>query len=124
MRISDWSSDVCSSDRLGIDQFRQRVKIVLVIDEVVRAIERVLDGSNGVHAASARRARPSSEATLVSTSRIRATRPSPNIVAPATPGICWKLVDRTTVASGKSVSLRVDLGGCRIIKKTKHMTSQ
>src|SRR3546814_19343974 len=93
MRISDWSSDVCSSDlifgearidehrlafrhdnaRLGIDQFRQRVKIVLVIDEVVSAIERVLVGSNGVHAASARRARHSSEATIVSTSRIRAT---------------------------------------------------
>src|SRR3546814_2847367 len=87
VRISDWSSDVGSSDltqidehrlafrhdnaRLGIDRFRQRVKIVLVIDEVVRAIERVLDGSNGVHAASARRARPSSEATIVSTSRNR-----------------------------------------------------
>src|SRR3546814_2700615 len=107
MRISDWSSDVCSSDlafrhdnaRLGIDQFRQRVKIVLVIDEVVRAIERVLDGSNGVHAASARRARPSSEATIVSTSRIRATRPSPNIVAPATPGICWKLVSRLLITT-------------------------
>src|SRR3546814_14694430 len=114
MRISDWSSDVCSSDlafrhdnaRLGIDQFRQRVKIVLVIDEVVRAIERVLDGSNGVHAASARRARPSSEATIVSTSRIRATRPSPNI-------------DRKSVGEGKSVSVRVDIGGSRIIKKKK-----
>src|SRR3546814_3344223 len=110
MRISDWSSDVCSSDlafrhdnaRLGIDQFRQRVKIVLVIDEVVRAIERVLDGSNGVHAASARRARPSSEATIVSTSRIRATRPSPNIVAPATPGICWKLVSRLLIKIGRA----------------------
>src|SRR3546814_6756488 len=121
MRISDWSSDVCSSDlifgearidehrlafrhdnaRLGIDQFRQRVKIVLVIDEVVRAIERVLDGSKGVHAASARRARPSSEATIVSTSRIRAPRPSPNILVPATPGIYWKLVSRLLIKTSR-----------------------
>src|SRR3546814_10686386 len=85
--------------RLGIDQFRQRVKIVLVIDEVVRAIERVLDGSNGVHAASARRARPSSDATIVSTSRIRATRPYPTIVAPATPGHFWKLVSKLLITT-------------------------
>src|SRR3546814_12247743 len=44
--------------RLGIDQFRQRVKIVLVIDEVVRAIERVLAGRNGVYATSVRRPPP------------------------------------------------------------------
>src|SRR3546814_16723860 len=69
--------------RLVIDQFRQRVKLVLVIDEVVRAIERVLAGSHGVHAASARRARPSPAATIVSTYSTRAPTPYPNNLATA-----------------------------------------
>src|SRR3546814_13790980 len=32
---------------------------------------------------------------------------------------CWAIVDRKSVAEGKSVSVSVDLGGSRIIKKKK-----
>src|SRR3546814_21155280 len=68
MRISDWSSDVCSSDL------------------------------------PTRRDQPSRPA------RGRAGRPAP------TPR---RAADRKSVVEGKSVSVRVDLGGRRIIKKKK-----
>src|SRR3546814_10635655 len=79
MRISDWSSDVCSSDleRLAPDlaeQFHQRRQI-------------------GVGAAD---------------------------VEDSGPGVAVKRLhhqDRKSVVSGKSVSVRVDLGGRRSIKK-------
>src|SRR3546814_12620052 len=32
---------------------------------------------------------------------------------------CWPQSDRKSVVEGKSVSVRVDVGGCRIIKKKK-----
>src|SRR3546814_11713630 len=76
MRISDWSSDVCSSD-LGVEGLR-------VGDRVAYALHY---GSYGQFMA-----------------------------LPA-----WKAVripeDRKSVVSGKSVSVRVDLGGRRLLKK-------
>src|SRR3546814_10937129 len=78
MRISDWSSDVCSSD-LG------------------RAARPTAPGRA--------RGRPGRRARRAGRRRPRACR-----------------ADRKSVVKGKSVSVRVDLGGRRIIKKknTKH----
>src|SRR3546814_18559129 len=43
--------------------------------------------------------------------------PPPPPPSPRPPSICISLADRKSVVSGKSVSVRVDLGGRRIIKK-------
>src|SRR3546814_11834198 len=82
MRISDWSSDVCSSDL---------------------AERRQGEGQGEALASPTRRARPApaSFPGLRNTSRL--TRPN----GP----------DRKSVVQGTSVSVRVDLGGLRIIKK-------
>src|SRR3546814_15351856 len=96
MRISDWSSDVCSSD-LGGRRGLQRG----LVDEVERA-EGAGDGAGvaddageaaGVDAADARHAEALEEGG-----------------------------DRKSVVEGKGVSVSVDLGGRRIIKKKKHHT--
>src|SRR3546814_6183574 len=83
MRISDWSSDVCSSD-LG-----RRLFAALV----------------------ARRQAP----------RLRLDRGRQRPALGALDG--WRRGDRKSVVSGKSVSVRVDLGGRRIIKKKPYMNT-
>src|SRR3546814_19759929 len=94
MRISDWSSDVCSSDlglglKIGAETFeRQRVK--------QRRI------SHRPAPRPARRASP----------RARRLRPWH-----------WLRPDRKSVVEGKSVSVRVDLGGRRFIKKKNNTTT-
>src|SRR3546814_5255829 len=104
MRISDWSSDVCSSDLPG---------------------ERRMAEHGGRHAGIVDRAR------IVPEQRIGKGMPLPDrhrrqlhpvgdvahrIDALAT----GAAIDRKSVAVGKSVSVRVDFGGSRIIKtKTK-----
>src|SRR3546814_14541206 len=99
MRISDWSSDVCSSDlglAAGDDAYDQRVLAAVadVLDLGHREIEQV-DRVDPGH--------PGLPTAHCGTS-LRAPTES---FAP----------DRKSVVSGKSVSVRVDLGGRRIIKK-------
>src|SRR3546814_12691603 len=87
MRMSDWSSDVCSSDLLG-----------------KKTWARLADGTPIVTA----ERRGGGWLVLVHT----------------TANADWThlpLRDRKSVVSGKSVSVRVDLGGCRIIKKQKYI---
>src|SRR3546814_17383890 len=74
MRISDWSSDVCSSDLIAS-----------------RAAARCRDAAGGNAAGR---------------------------------GWCSTIqgIDRKSVVKGKSVSVRVDLGGRRIIKKKKEVS--
>src|SRR3546814_15338289 len=84
MRISDWSSDVCSSDLLW--QFNAGLGILggpMSFSSGGKQYVSVLVGYGGSAAV---------------------TR------------------DRKSVVEGKSVSVRVDLGGSRIIKKKKHKT--
>src|SRR3546814_14048854 len=90
MRISDWSSDVCSSDLslrtrfsnlANILEDRSRNEEVLVLDRPVL--------------------------TCADWQRLKAY--FGDAVA--------ELEDRKSVVEGKSVSVRVDLGGRRIIKK-------
>src|SRR3546814_16114345 len=89
MRISDWSSDVCSSDLDRLDDARgfmagdrgEGVRIGAVDEMQIRMAKPARDGAD--------------------THLVR--------------------VDRKSVVQGKSVSVRVDLGGRRIIKKKKHI---
>src|SRR3546814_6760631 len=95
MRISDWSSDVCSSDlslraRRGQGQ-APRQGHGQGVEDGRRG--HLLPG--GLH----RRDRPEEYP--------RELTPRPT-------------TERKSVASGKSVSVRVDLGGRRIIKKKNH----
>src|SRR3546814_17674596 len=76
MRISDWSSDVCSSDLRGPEL------------------------AGGVETSGWREADKAD--------------PHPNLLPEG---------DRKSVVSGKSVSVRVDRGGRRIIKKKKTLTT-
>src|SRR3546814_16780108 len=95
MRISDWSSDVCSSDlapTISSTNWRRPRR------RAGRAISAASD-------ASARTAR-SSTAWKSSTKSRRE--------------IFARAVDRKSVVEGKSVLVRVDLGGRRIMKKKNY----
>src|SRR3546814_17063573 len=101
MRISDWSSDVCSSDlfrALGLE--RRQAQFTFDLFENPLGRDRLSIASAtfdalpiGVHDAGSR-----SDIEVC-------IRPS--------------LRDRKSVVEGKSVSVRVDFGGSRIIKKKK-----
>src|SRR3546814_10970530 len=84
MRISDWSSDVCSSD--------------------LRNARRVLADQS--RSAASRRA-----------SSIGVAVPTKARTSPTRSAESAEKRDRKSVVEGKSVSVRVDLGGRRIIKK-------
>src|SRR3546814_15610347 len=112
MRISDWSSDVCSSDLCGRparNWWKIGFFVMLIMFEAARewAVAMTYEPpkiSSGFYVGRVE--------TLVSaTGRWKRTEKGSELV----PG------DRKSVVEGKSVSVRVDLGGRRIIKqKTKH----
>src|SRR3546814_20888236 len=95
MRISDWSSDVCSSDlaehggAVHHPPLRQ-----VVVDRLMLGHAVVPEGH-------------------------RVFRPAPAHVEFGLLNM-GEQQDRKSVVEGKSVSVRVDLGGRRIIKKKKH----
>src|SRR3546814_14533275 len=99
MRISDWSSDVCSSDLRGVRQLP------------CSAIPLHTGGPSGSD--------PIANAALCggepdlreNGGHPRSRQPSPLVCQP------FYNPDRKSVVSGKSVSVRVDLGGRRFIKK-------
>src|SRR3546814_19907954 len=102
MRISDWSSDVCSSDLGGRDH-----------------------GSPARHARVAGLARAGESADTDyrrSGAMTEADRPDIDaalaalLAPPARAG-----EERKRVVEGKSVSDRVDLGGRRVLKQQKHL---
>src|SRR3546814_16395672 len=102
MRISDWSSDVCSSD-LGVGRAEAGTEVAQPLgagphDEGLRAelLGEVQAVIAGIGLGDGR----------------ELARPLP------VEG------DRKSVVSGKSVSVRVDLGGRRIIKKKKKSTKK
>src|SRR3546814_19319128 len=96
MRISDWSSDVCSSDLAGDQHQPDR---------------RWPGGGRGV--AGAGHVRPSWS---------RAGGPAGRIDLSADRGALGSPGDRKSVVLGKSVSVRVDLGCRRMIIKNSHVT--
>src|SRR3546814_15898489 len=100
MRISDWSSDVCSSDLLPAQTMGQ---LSYPMYPVAR---RAADGSI------ARSVDRQAEGPHLRTKNAARCR--------QWIGFRWS-ADRKSVVSGKSVSVRVDIGGRRIIKKTKNV---
>src|SRR3546814_12558742 len=94
MRISDWSSDVCSSDLLnhGGTEMGQglNTKVAQVVAEVFQVeMDRV-------------------QITATNTDKVPTTSPT---AAPSG--------ERKSAVQGKRVYVRVDLGGRRIIKKRR-----
>src|SRR3546814_16340056 len=95
MRISDWSSDVCSSD------LRHRR------DQLSEAAARC-DATGD---------------RIVTLRPLSSYHPPPGRRAPRRPVRRSLLGDRKRVVSGKSLSVRVDLGGRRILKKKNKTTT-
>src|SRR3546814_13948054 len=105
MRISDWSSDVCSSDLATASAARDQHAHLRGLHR--RELERITTGRGcGIRFKESRKADMSSSAAAPSSSP-RTRRPRP----------CRS--DRKSVVEGKSVYTRVDLGGRRIITKKK-----
>src|SRR3546814_12192733 len=95
MRISDWSSDVCSSDLRGDrDQTGRDQRLQLPLPGGV-SVAAQIDGERQ------RNGGADGMRVVVALERL------------------FEVADRKSVVSGKSVSVRVDLGGRRIIKKKK-----
>src|SRR3546814_19736451 len=130
MRISDWSSDVCSSD-LGA-----RVGIILAPHGGVgrcaaREIERADLGADCAHvehvhgallpSVSASNARQIARGPMLGFLTFDCGADEPPTFGDRGEGKRHPLVakDRTSVVQGKGVYVRVDLGGSRIIKKKK-----
>src|SRR3546814_11856358 len=121
MRISDWSSDVCSSDLfLSADEFRKRVFGDMEIlgehgigqpscdfgDEALvvgNALKKPLDRGFEL-------LRLPAELHVV-------VQDLPFLIRGDVAKLDHHLRDRKSVVKGKSVAVRVDLGGSRIIKK-------
>src|SRR3546814_16918624 len=104
MRISDWSSDVCSSDLPRTDTSAARGPDKALIPRGTAL--------GPVAAAPAERNSNSRKPAMV-----QPTPQSPAMVQ-STPQRSG-MGDRKSVVSGKRVSVRVDLGGRRIITKKK-----
>src|SRR3546814_14522630 len=101
MRISDWSSDVCSSDLAGGDRGRRR----RAVRPHGRGLRRRHHGAHRGGGDPLRRQRLLAAALFAARTRRRRE-------------------DRKSVVSGKSVSVSVDIGGRRIIKqKVNEITS-
>src|SRR3546814_18639485 len=106
MRISDWSSDVCSSDLIDIDHgLRHAPDAKLVV--VTPGQQAPLGPTLSLE----RRLRLLDWAAGSGVRGIEADSLS-------------EQTDRQSVGAGKSLAVRVDLGGSRLIKKPKTHTKQ
>src|SRR3546814_12883664 len=102
LRISDWSSDVCSSDLM-----------------------RVVSGQVDHFGAELQMTHPDHIGRVEELDRLKTVEPlypltaglTGRIVAKAAQAALAKAPDRKSVVEGTSVSVRVDLGGLRISKK-------
>src|SRR3546814_10880792 len=103
MRISDWSSDVCSSDlaKTGLRRTGDRLGLAALFGFDAGESARGID--EGQH----RQAELVGQLHQADRLAIAFGLGHPEIV------------DRTRVVSGKSGSVRVDLGGRRLLKKKK-----
>src|SRR3546814_15135276 len=121
MRISDWSSDVCSSDlprrhRLGASRHLR----LAPVGQAGTAQGRCCAGiARGVGDASGA-LRPASQKLNILDKAGPAGLLARDCSSPADPGL--KLEDRKSVVLGKRVSVSVDLGGRRIMNKKNHIT--
>src|SRR3546814_21139249 len=109
MRISDWSSDVCSSD-LVTSQGSP-----LLVDETTAA--EIELGAQDILAGGAARAYGRQQEAALSRSRARSARAGGYLGAGAPLPTGAGQADRKSAGQGKSVAVRVDLGGCRSLKQ-------
>src|SRR3546814_21105911 len=108
MRISDWSSDVCSSDLVLLEVVAERpVAEHLEKGVVARGVADLVEVV--VLAAGTQAALDIGRAHVAALLRAKE-----HVLE-----LDHARVDRKSVVSGKSVSVRVDLGGRRIIKKKR-----
>src|SRR3546814_15321320 len=109
MRISDWSSDVCSSDLpisvAAVSAERLQAAGVVSIQQLSSAVAGLTVN----------------QTTSYFSPHLRGVGTS--FFGPAIENPVGLYVDRKSVVSGKSVSVRVDLGGRRIIKQKKTLNS-
>src|SRR3546814_18029584 len=102
MRISDWSSDVCSSDLSFIR-----------IARLSRVTPALLTRMSSLPP-SASTARGTSPSTSAGSDRLHGRTPASPPISAAT---AFRASDRKSVVEGTSVSVSVDLGGRRMIQK-------
>src|SRR3546814_11002610 len=123
MRISDWSSDVCSSDLRALRHVTRvrkgnatpcKIKIGRLAD-LFKASRSDFWQHSGKHVVTVEKLVFQSACDVEAKHRNRRKRQYFMRLAPYTRSAS----DRKSVVSGKSVSVRVDLGGRRIIKKKK-----
>src|SRR3546814_12763044 len=112
MRISDWSSDVCSSDLIA--KASGSVASTAAPPTLSDSTTMLHSSGESIRAPKSRSGQRSRG--LASKRGRRGTQPLRDGATrrAARPG-----KDRKSVVQGKSVSVRVDLGGRRIIKKNK-----
>src|SRR3546814_15177979 len=116
MRISDWSSDVCSSDLVRLDVTSEE-QWRAVIDEAIARDGRIDALINNAGVATVK---PITDATLEDVDFIfgvnfRGVFLGCRSVLPAMKGVGGSRVDRKSVVEGKRVSVRVDHGGRSIV---------
>src|SRR3546814_19075274 len=112
MRISDWSSDVCSSDLL----IKAMKNVAKLVDDP--RLKQKLKDTTGIGPEETRACiRPGllDRGYLVRQGKALAATPAAFSMIDAVPR-----PDRQSVGSGKMVSERVGPGGPRILKKKKH----
>src|SRR3546814_13019064 len=127
MRISDWSSDVCSSDLVSVRLLAQKCGNIEVIHS--RGLERTyLCGriaaarlaNNGRNIRIRIRKIAANHHRDIIRTGTNAFGTIRNKLRTGARGRLAKSGDRKSVVSGKSVSVRLDLGGRRIIQTKKH----
>src|SRR3546814_12697437 len=104
MRISDWSSDVCSSDLGGLAR-----QVVLDHAQPLLGVRGVVVGNHRREQAGVVRVLAGADADPALPLRVGQVLVGEGVE-----------LDRKSVVEGKGVSVRVDLGGPRIIKKKKN----
>src|SRR3546814_17259190 len=113
MRISDWSSDVCSSD---LDRSIHRLR------EQPRAVAAEFHSEAGGADQHPARGQGISDAETVAGRRGQHGGPGPfELLSDRQDAL---RVDRKSVGEGKNESVRLELGSTRIIKKKKKKTKK
>src|SRR3546814_12968928 len=125
MRISDWSSDVCSSDLQETTRVLTEASVQGKIDSLQGLKENVIVGrlipaGTGAAMNRARVTASSKDAALRAAMRVATEA---QLVAPETAAEEHAAeLDRKSRGEGQSVSVSVESGGRRIIKKKKEKT--
>src|SRR3546814_20837266 len=131
MRISDWSSDVCSSDLENLELFdaddsgRRVTKPLLALDDAT-----LLVGRPGIHDRGRRLLAQDMETSVDRQIVIlrhvdlgfvgEPVKVAPRIMTNLAADNFIPVVDRNSAVTGKSESVRVDLVGRRILTKKKN----